>query len=503
MEIKSEKGDILEKSADLVVIGVYDKDNWGNAFIDRLNDLLQGRFKKQSKIHEFTGASGQTMLFPAPSNSGVEFILVVGLGNFEYVSLEGVREAAGIAVQTAKKYGLSSIAMELFGEDEGVENFDPKESAEAIATAAYLTEYQFISYKKPKGKSRVKTITIVAEDGRDANRATKGIERASAVADAVAVARDLVNTPAKDMHPTTLSEVAQTIATMSHGLIKVKVLDREQCEKRGMGAYLAVSQGSDEEPKFIHLTYKPEKKTTKSVTVIGKGVTFDSGGLSLKPANYMMSMKCDMAGAAAVLGLFTALARTKPNVEVHGIIAATENMPSGKAMRPGDVVTASNGKTIEILNTDAEGRLTLADALVYADKIPTDYTIDLATLTGACVVSLGEEIAGIMSNTPELASTLLKSAASAGEKIWELPLEKRYRSQIESDVADLRNIATSQYGGTLTAGLFLAEFVSPETKWAHIDIAGPAFAERPLSSYLKKGGTGFGVRTLLKFIEEL
>lgn len=503
MEILVEKGDILEQSADLLVVGIYDKDNWENVFVDRLNELLEGRLKKLAKIHDFEGNPGQTMLFPAPKTLEADYLMVVGLGSFDSVDLDTVREAAGNAVQTAKKFGLGNVAFELLGEDEGIQNFNARAYGEAIATAAILADYEFSTYKKPKGNKKIKTFSIIAEDGRDANHALRGVEKAIVIADGVSVARDLVNTPGKDMSPTRLAETAETIASMSGRNVRVKILNREQCEKKKMGAYLAVSQGSEEEPKFIHLTYKPEKKAKKVIALVGKGVTFDSGGLSLKPADYMMTMKCDMAGGAAVLGVFAALARLKPNVEVHGIVAATENMPSGKAMRPGDVVRASNGKSIEVLNTDAEGRLTLADALHYACKLEPDIVIDLATLTGACVVALGEEIAALMSTDEKLAEKILESSLEAGEKMWEMPLEKRYRPLIESDIADIRNLAKSRYGGSLTAGLFLAEFVESNVSWAHVDIAGPAFAERPIGSYLQKGATGYGVRTMLQFIQSL
>lgn len=503
MDITAVKGDILGQNADLLVVGVYHQENWENAFVDRLNESLSGKFRKFAKIHEFSGEAGQSMLFPAPSAFPAEYILVVGLGSFEMMSLEVAREATGVAVQTAQRLGLASIAIELFGEDEGVANFHARNSGDAIATAALLCDYQFINYKKPKGKKKVQSLTIVAEDGRDAKNALRGVENAIMIVGGVTVARDLVNTPAKDMSPSRLAEAAQALAGMSSGLVKAKILDREACEKKNMGAFLAVSQGSIEEPKFIHLIYKPKKTTKKIIALVGKGVTFDSGGLSLKPANYMESMKCDMAGAAAVLGVFAILPRLQPNMEIHGIIAATENMPGGRAIRPGDIVKASNGKTIEILNTDAEGRLTLADALHYACELGPSVVIDMATLTGSCMVALGEEVAGLMSPDAKLANQILSSAADVGERMWELPLEPRYRRLIESDIADYRNIATSAYGGTLTAGLFLKEFVDPNVRWAHVDVAGPAYAERPIGSYLSKGGTGYGVRTMVNLIENL
>lgn len=502
MEILAEKGDILGHSAELIAIGVYEKDRWENAFVERVNDLLGGKFKKTAKARGFNGEVGKSLLFAAPKHLPAEYILIVGLGSFDKLENDRVREAAGVAATTAKSLGLTSIAIELFGEDEGIETFNARVNGQAIATAVLLANYEFTTYKKSELKP-LKSCTIVAEDGRDANHANRGVEIAKTVADGVTVARDLVNTPAKDMTPTRLAEVAQNIAGMAGRSIKVKVLDREQCEKKKMGAYLAVAQGAEQPPKFIHLTYKPEKKAKKKIALVGKGVTFDSGGLSLKPSDSMMTMKCDMAGAATVLGVFATLARLKPKAEVHGIIAATENMPSGSAIRPGDVVKASNGKSIEILNTDAEGRLTLADGLHYACKLEPDYVIDMATLTGACVVALGEEIAGVMSTDSKLSNQILEASAASGEKMWELPLESRYRQLLKSDIADLRNIARSRYGGSLTAGLFLSEFVAPEVKWAHLDIAGPAFAERPLSSYLQKGGSGFGVRTMLELIQNV
>jgi leucyl aminopeptidase len=503
MQITAQKGDILTAEANLLAVGVYQKENWENDFVERLNDLLGGKFKKLARMQDFEGKIGQSILFSAPKELKVEYILVLGLGNADDLSLDGIREATGVAVQRAKSLGQSKVALELFGEDEGNSKFNARKNAKAIAEAAILADYRFTAYKKPKRTTEIKELFIVAEDGRDARSAQLGINAAHIVADGVTVARDLVNTPANNMSPTRLAETAENIAKMSGGNVKVKILNKEQCEKKKMGAYLAVAQGSDEEPKFIHLTYRPEGKIKKKIALVGKGVTFDSGGLSLKSSEGMMTMKCDMAGAATVLGVFATLARIQPKAEIHGIVAATENMPSGKAIRPGDVVRASNGKTIEILNTDAEGRLTLADGLHYACKLDPDYIIDLATLTGACVVALGEEISGIMGNDPKFVNQLITSSTEVGEKLWEMPLEKRYRSLIESDIADVRNIAKSRYGGSLTAGLFLQEFVEEGRIWAHLDIAGPAFAEKPMSSYIQKGASGFGVRTLVNFLESI
>jgi leucyl aminopeptidase len=278
----------------------------------------------------------------------------------------------------------------------------------------------------------------------------------------------------------------------------VEVLDRAECRKLGMGAFLGVAAGSEQAPKFIHLTYTPTGRRRKRVAVIGKGITFDSGGLDLKPADGMLRMKNDMSGAAAVLGIMRALPRLKPPVEVHGLIAATENMPSGSAVRPGDVLRAMNGTTIEIGNTDAEGRLTLADAMSYAvARVEPDEMIDMATLTGACVVALGPLCSGLFANDQALADRLLAAAETAGERLWQLPLIDEYRDGLKSDVADINNVGP-RGGGAITAGLFLKEFAG-KTPWVHLDIAGPAFTEKDLP-LAPKGATGFAVRTVLTYL---
>ncbi|MFH1766837.1 MAG: leucyl aminopeptidase [Patescibacteria group bacterium] len=499
MEIIAKKGDILASEAELTVVAIFENEDWDNEFLRRIDNLLSGKLKKLAKSQNFIGKIGERLVFPAPDGMTSEFVLVVGAGAEKNLSSSVLREIAGLSTITSYKLGTRTIAIEFVGEDD--EQFDAKAASEALAEGFLLADYQFITYKKKKDDFRITSATIIAEDGRDARKAERAIEQVYDVYEGVRLARDLVNTPGKDMTPHVLATRAEEIAKKSNGRIRTRVFDKEQCARKKMNAFLAVAQGSDEDPAFIHLTYTPEKPAKKSIALVGKGVTFDSGGLSIKPGNLMETMKCDMAGAAVVLGVFEILAKLQPNIEIHGIIAATENMPSGKAIRPGDIVRASNGKTIEILNTDAEGRLTLADALIYASKLEPDFMIDLATLTGACVVALGEEITGLMANDDELATMILKAAAASGESTWRLPLEQSYVKLLESDIADVRNISTSRYGGALTAGLFLQQFIPEGVKWAHLDIAGPAFAERPISSYVQKGGTGFGVRTIIQFIQ--
>lgn len=499
MQITAERIDIYSCKADLGVVPV-----WSDAFsvvtlAEELPESSRKALMRLVKMQQFTGAFGQTLLLPSIEDAH-DGLLLVGLGARGEFVLETAREWTGIVVANARKAGAKTLAIALPGE--GLDDLDVRATSEAVTVALELADYAFDTFKKSAGEKRLKAATIVVKNGRDVVRARKGVERGVAVSGGVTIARDLVNMPAHAMTPEHLAEAAERIAKAGGRQMKVKILDRVQCEKLGMGAFLAVAQGAENPPKFIHLTFKPLKPSKKIVAIVGKGVTFDSGGLSLKPADAMMTMKCDMGGAAAVLGLFATLPFLQPRAEVHGIVAATENMPSGKAIRPGDVVKASNGKTIEVLNTDAEGRLTLADALTYALKLKPTVIIDLATLTGACVVALGEEITGLMTNNADLAEKVLASARAAGEKMWQLPLERRYRSLIESEVADLRNIPTSRYGGSLTAGLFLREFVD-ETPWVHLDIAGPAFAEKPMASYIARGGTGHGVRTLADYLGQL
>jgi leucyl aminopeptidase len=496
MNILGEKIDLFSAKAELLVLPVFGGEAFSAESITaRLPETARKSASRQMKTLEFAAKPNETILVELAQGHG-HVLAIIGLGDAETATLETAREMIGTAVQCARRVGAKSIAVEIPVSADG----DVADVAEAIVVAAQLADYAFDAYKPKNGAKRLKEMTLCIAQGRDVMRVRKAVEHGNAVASGVNIARDLVNMPAKVMTPSALAEAAERIAKEGGKNISLKVLEREECEALGMGAYLAVDDGSDTPPKFIHLTYTPERATRKRLVVVGKGVTFDSGGLSLKPADSMMTMKCDMAGAAAVLGFFSVIGQIQPRVEVHGIIAAVENMPSGKAIRPGDIVKSSNGKTVEILNTDAEGRLTLADALTYATKLEPTAIVDLATLTGACLVALGEEITGLMSNDDELAESVLAASGDAGEKMWRMPLEKRYKSLIESDIADLRNIPTTRYGGSLTAGLFLEEFVDG-LPWVHLDIAGPAFAEKPMGAYLGKGGTGHGVRTLVELLE--
>lgn len=498
MMIVGEKINVFQAKAEIAVLPVFGGE--GFAFEHVLSQLPESVHKTSLRVMkalEFTGKLNESFTVDV-ALPHAHTIAVIGLEVVEEATLETAREMTGTAIALARKAGARSLAIALPTAEEG----DAADIAEAMVIAAQLADYAFDAFKPKNGMKRMKEMTLCLAQGRDVLRVRKAVERGNAIAGGVNIARDLVNMPAQVMTPSALAEIAEHVAKDAGKNVSVKVLEREECEALGMGAYLAVDAGSDTALKFIHLTYVPERSTRKRVAVVGKGVTFDSGGLSLKPSDAMMIMKSDMAGAAAVLGLFATIGQLQPRIEIHGIIPAVENMPSGKAIRPGDIVKAKNGKTIEILNTDAEGRLALADALSYAVDLEPTMIVDVATLTGACVVALGDEVGAVFSNRDDLKESVLAAATDAGERLWHMPLEKKYRALLDSDIADLRNISTSRYGGAITAALFLQEFVSG-VAWTHLDIGGPAFAEHPIASYLGEGGTGHGVRTLVELLDRI
>ncbi len=502
-----QKGDLTAVKADLLVLNAFEGfEKFGGATAD-VDAVLGGELMSVAKEDRFKGGVNETLLVRPSSKFGAKRILLVGLGKKEDFTIENVREAAALSAQCAEKLGAKSVVSILHGAGAG--KLAPKECARAITEGAQLAVYKFDKYKKKKNKPSVQTFTIMTNDGRAVKQAEAGITLGNLGVAGTMYARDLVNTPSGHMQPAELVAKALEIGKASKGVIKVKVMDKAALEKMGAGGLLGIAQGADHPPAMVQMTYirKTEKQknrkteTRKRIAIVGKAITFDSGGLSIKPAEGMYTMKLDMAGAAAVLGLFSVIKELKPNVIVEGIFGACENMPSGKAIRPGDVVTAMNGTTIEVLHTDAEGRVTLADTLSYAVRQKPDMIVDLATLTGACVVALGEEITGVMSNDAKLENRILAASGAVGEKMWSLPLEKNYKRELKSEVADLKNLA-GRYGGALTAGLFLQEFVD-NIPWAHLDIAGPSFAERPINAYTGKGGTGVGVRTLMELVRGL
>ena len=465
MEIKVVQ-DAKSIDADILVVNLFEGEKTSS-------DLAN---KYAIDEDNFKGKFGETYLLPTYGKEVYKKVLVLGLGKKEEFNPDKMREAVAKAIKKSMQMEAKKVAFSL----DGIE-FD---YSEQFTLGAFIADYAFDKYKSEKKDNKVKEVYVQANAGI--------VEKATKIAEAMAFARNIANEPAQFATPTELASIACDLG------LETKIYDREECEKMGMGAFLAVARGSIQEPKFIHMKYQVDEPK-KKIAIIGKGITFDSGGLDIKPPSSMLTMKDDMSAAACILGVMSIIREFHPQVEVHGIIAACENMPGNGAYKPGDILTAKNGKTIEVDNTDAEGRLTLADALCYACELGVDEVIDLATLTGACMVALGTQASGIMGNDDEFVRTLIDTAARSGERFWQLPLWDDYFDSLKSDIADMKNTG-SRWGGASTAGVFLKKFVK-DVKWAHIDIAGTAFFEKPQKEFIA-GATGAGVRTLLNYILE-
>lgn len=485
LTVKSARRYVDEIPAALAVVGV-----WGGELSEegqKLDSKTRGLITKLMDELKFKGEFGETLLIPYNTSAKEpDFALLFGLGRKRGVSLETIRKAGAKLVAEIAKLGFKEVVTETFLADK----FGKKEASFALAMGALLGGYSWQKYKTEPENKKLR-LWLARASG-------PYTDRAEIVAEAVNFARDLVNEPPNVLTPAELANRASALAE-ELGL-KAEVWDEARIQKSGMGAFYGVAQGSSNPPRFIQLTYKPEGYNGPVLALVGKGMTFDTGGYSLKPNDGMLTMKCDMAGAAAVLGTMRAVAKLQPNLEVRAYVAAAENMISATAYRVSDVLTSLSGKTIEVLNTDAEGRLTLADAITYADQQGADAIVELSTLTGACVIALGDKVAGMFSNDSRLAKDVQDAAERAGEKLWPLPLEEEYSSMIKSSTADLKNVhGRSRNGGAIVAGLFLAEFT--EKPLVHLDIAGPAYTEQA-QALGPIGGTGFGVQTLVELISQ-
>jgi len=482
---------LADASTDVVVVEWYAGDPRLAPDASRIDRALDGLLGRALAEERFEGRLGDTSILHTAGRLPAKRVLVAGMGPRTECRAETVRRAASAALRRARDLGARAVATGLLGT-----RLPPRARAQALAEGALLGLYTFDRYKTKKTTDRQVESLAVFTGGVDQAAVRTGLRLGELGAEATGFARDLINEPANSVTAVALAEAAKGLA--EPGGLRVRVLDRTACERLGMGAFLGVNQGSQEPPRFIHLTYTPKGRARRRLTLIGKGITFDSGGLDLKPPDAMERMKGDMSGAAAVLGVMKVLTRLAPAVEVHALVAATDNMPSGSAVKPGDILRTMNGKTIEVNNTDAEGRLTLADALSYAlREVKPDEIVDIATLTGACSIALGSLCAGAMTNSTELQRRVLRAAEAAGERMWPLPLIEEYRDGLKSDVADLKNTGPRP-GGAITAGLFLKEFAGT-TPWVHLDIAGAAFTDKDLP-YASKGGVGFGTRTLLAYV---
>ncbi len=467
-----------ETTADLLVVPVFAELSYGpgaDAVAERLGDWLDGYFETR----EFTGKTGQEAAVPGGDLPFGE-IRFVGLG--DEADAEVLRRAAGSLGRSARTYPDVATTLHLV---------DVEGAAEAVALGFLLGSYAFDEYRsEPKERSNERLILVDAPDDIDT-----AVARAAIIAEGVSLTRDLVNLPAVAKPPETLAERAAAISGL-----EVEIVEPDEAGKRGYGGLLAVAAGATNPPRMVLLRYEPEGAKA-SLALVGKGIVFDSGGLSIKPAKMMEEMKTDMAGAATVFGAMQAIAALNLPITVLGIAPLTENMTGGAAQRPGDVFTAYGGKTVEVLNTDAEGRLVLADGLGVAVEADVDLIVDVATLTGAAKVALGGLIGAVLGNDDDAIESVLAAGRFAGEKWWQLPLEQEYRSKLDSSIADIQNIANDRWGGAINAALFLAEFAGDAT-WVHLDIAGPARADKT-EHYTTKGGTGFGVRTLVELATQM
>lgn len=499
MTIKLQQKNPLSLTSDLLVVSAFQGVAKLVGAAAEVDATLEGALTQLITDEAFEGKLGQVVVFPTFGKLKAKKVALIGLGEKKNFTTDTARVIGGKISKLAERVHATSLVTSLVGV--GVGELEASALAKALVEGLLLADYRFHAFHGTKRKqdtapARLQSVVLCEQDARVAKKAEEGIELAKILAEATSYTRDLVNTPSSHMTPAHLADEATKLASKS---VNVVLMDKQEMKKQRMEAALAVGRGSIHEPVGVHLSYVP-RGAKKRIILVGKAVTFDSGGLSLKPADSMMDMKIDMAGAAAVLGVFKAIQSLKLSVEVHGIFLAVENMPGGNAYRPGDVVTAKNGMTIEVLNTDAEGRVTLADALSYAVELEPDVIIDLATLTGAVIVALGDEVAGLFTNNEKLSEKLLASAKNAGEELWRLPLVASYNEHNKSQIADLKNIGHRGSAGSISAALFLEPFVAGKP-WAHLDIAGPAYVEKETRADLPFGGTGYGVRLLVEYLQ--
>lgn len=496
MKITVKHQNITEFQGDTIIVNLFQGVTSPGGATGAVDKILDGMISKLARQKAITGKLAETIVIHTFGKIKADRVIIVGLGPVREFTITRARKAAGAAAKTAQASKGRKVGTIIHGA--GIGKLDPNQACQAVIEGSVLALYSFTRYKN-SDTTPLQEITIIEKDKKRIKAFQKYSKQGEAIARCQNIARDLINEPANNLTPAKLLSNIKTTLT-SIGLtkkIKLSVLTKQQMKKKGMGALLSVSQGSSNDPRFIILRYRNARKPL--FTLIGKTVTFDSGGISIKPTAGMERMKGDMSGGAAVFGTTLAAALLNLRIDLMTIIPAVENMPSGSASRPGDVVHAMNGKTIEIISTDAEGRMTLADALCYAEKQGARSIIDVATLTGGCVIALGDVTAAVMGKDQRFIDALLQAAETAGERHWQLPLFEEYAEQIKTPIADIKN-SGGRKASAITAGMFLSNFVD-KARWLHIDIAGKEFSEKP-NSITSIGGTGFGVRTLLEMLRQ-
>jgi leucyl aminopeptidase len=495
MEIKAAAGEIVKIKTGAIIVTYFEDTKKPEGDAATVDAALKGTISQLIKQGDIKGKLNEITVLHCAGKAAAARVVVVGLGKKAELTLDKVRGAVGETCRYLKQKGVDRLASGIMGA--GINKIKTEDAVQAIAEGAILGLYSFRKHitKKENNHTEVKELAIV---GQDTKIIVKAINKAKVIGEATNLARDLANEPSNFMTPADLAKAARKVAGDYH--LKIEVLEKQQMASLGMGALLGVAQGSQQPPRFIILTYKGKKSNVIDMALVGKGITFDSGGISIKPSEGMHEMKTDMAGAASVIAALGAIAQLKPAINVTAIAPATENMPSGTAQKPGDIVKAMNGKTIEVLNTDAEGRLILADALSYAKKLGAKAIIDIATLTGSCRSTLGTICTGAFSNNQPLADKLISAGNEVGERAWQFPMFEEYGEMIKSDIADIQNTG-AKYAGAITAAKFLAEFVG-DTPWVHLDIAGTSETDKD-KGYQIKGATGNPVRTLVNLVMKM
>lgn len=492
MNIKVVIGDITRIKADAIVVNLFEGVERPGGATGAVDKALNGAISKLIEEGEIKGKLSEISILHTLGKLPARIVAVAGLGKQADFNVDKVRKVVAQACRSLRRLNCQQVATILHGAGAG--GISSEAAAQAVVEGSILGVYSFRKHitKEPDYQD-IDQLIIVERDAARKKQVEQGCRKGKILAEAANLARDLVNEPANYMTPTDMAKVAERLAKTYD--LDLTILDREQMKKMGMGALLGVAQGSEQPPKLILLSYKGDKSSNKAIGLVGKGLTFDSGGISLKPSESMHEMKGDMSGGAIVMAALSAIAQLKLKVNVTAVVPATENLPSGKALKPGDVLKAVNGKTIEVVNTDAEGRLILADALSYAVKQKLSPLIDIATLTGACHIALGDVCSGIFTNNQEFVDKVIRAGADTGERLWQLPMYEEYKEANKSEVADLKN-SGGRWGGAITAAQFLSEFVG-DTPWAHIDIAGTFYTDKE-KGYLVKGATGVCVRTLVQ-----
>ncbi len=493
MDVFGSSKPVNEVDAEGLAVAVFKDEKVGGGLLKTLDKAVGGLISEVIKSEEFAGKEGETAYFHVSGKDlKARRLLLIGCGDRAAYKSAQITQLGGAASRFLRGKNVKTIA--IVPRADG----DAERAAQMVVVGAIMGLFELDKYRtKEKELRELKSVTVMIE-GADKKAVQRGVDRGRIIGESTNFTRDLANEPGGYMTPTILAARAKQVAK-EFGL-SIDILDQRQMEKLGMGSLLGVSRGSDEPPKLIVMKYKPAKSSSKDLlALVGKGITFDSGGISLKPGENMELMKYDMTGAATVIGTMRAIAQLKPSIPVLGVAPCSENLPSGKATKPGDILKAMTGKTIEVINTDAEGRLVLADAIAYARKLGATKIIDMATLTGAVSIALGDVNTAILGTDQNLIDEVIASGVEVGEKFWQLPLDNEYTKQIKSDIADIKNVGGKK-AGTITAAAFLKEFAE-ETPWAHLDIAGTAWGD-PATPFRSKGPTGVAVRTLVEFIEQ-